>query len=365
MVGPFGRWVVPSYRSIEDFSWDFAPLPQGESRANVLATIAWSMSSKSKHPEASWKLLKWLTGEQSQTAQSRLGLAIPTLKSVAQSEAFLNASMAPANDQGFLDAIDVARVPPWPVDPAFQDQFQRTLDVAARTGGSVDTQVDQLTSWWANRQQSPLAPTRSFPRMPWGMVALVFAGILASFLVWQWVSLTKSRSPSALTRQEERGLVHGVALGARICAVHAGANCAFFVAFGGPLEGHRHAGDGGVCWAGELSRDSWGRPHLFWQSLKVTVYYAVLSVPLGQGFALLAAVILNAKLRGVEAFRAAWYLPSVLAGVGMAVLWTWVFRSDGGLMNAMIEPVLSPLGSSLQTGSNLMRPGLELRRSPS
>ena len=68
----------------------------------------------------------------------------------------------------------------------------------------MDTQVDQLTSWWANRQQSPLAPTRSFPRMPWEMVALVFAGILASLLVWQWVSLTKSRSPSALTRQEER-----------------------------------------------------------------------------------------------------------------------------------------------------------------
>ena len=152
MVGPFGRWVVPSYRSIEDFSWDFAPLPQGESRANVLATIAWSMSSKSKHPEASWKLLKWLTGEQSQSVQSGLGLAIPTLKSVAQSDAFLNGSLAPANDQGFLDAIDVARVPPWPVDPAFQDQFQRTLDVALRTG----------VTWTPKWSNSPLGgPTAS------------------------------------------------------------------------------------------------------------------------------------------------------------------------------------------------------------
>ena len=64
----------------------FCPVASEESRANVLATIAWSMSSKSKHPEASWKLLKWLTGEQSQP-QSALG--IPTLKSVAQSDAFL------------------------------------------------------------------------------------------------------------------------------------------------------------------------------------------------------------------------------------------------------------------------------------
>ena len=344
MVGPFGRWVVPSYRSIEDFSWDFAPLPQGKSRANVLATIAWSMSSNSKHPDASWKLLKWLTGEQSQSVQSGLGLAIPTLKSVAQSDAFLNGSLAPANDQGFLDAIDVARVPPWPVDPAFQDQFQRTLDVALRTGGDVDIQVEQFTSWWTNRQQSPLAPTRSFSRMPWGMVAIVFCGILTSFLVWQWFSLTKSRSPSALTRQEERAgwlMVLPWLLG-------------FVLFMLGPIvlslllsvarwKGIDTLGTAEFVGLGNY-REILGADPTFWQSLKVTVYYAVLSVPLGQGFALLAAVILNAKLRGVEAFRAAWYLPSVLAGVGMAVLWTWVFRSEGGLMNSIVGPVLQPFG---------------------
>ena len=344
MVGPFGRWVVPSYRSIKDFSWDFAPLPQGESRANVLATIAWSMSSKSKHPEASWKLLKWLTGEQSQSAQSRLGLAIPTLKAVAQSDAFLNGSLAPANDQGFLDAIDVAQVPPWPVDPAFQDQFQRALDVALRTGGDVETQVEQFTSWWTNRQQSPLAPTRSFPRMPWGMVAFVFCGILASFLVWQWVSLAKSRSPSALTRQEERAgwlMVLPWLLGFALFML--GPIVLSLLLSVARWKGIDTLGTAEFVGLGNY-REILGADPTFWQSLKVTVYYAVLSVPLGQGFALLAAVVLNAKLRGVEAFRAAWYLPSVLAGVGMAVLWTWVFRSEGGLMNSMVEPVLKPFG---------------------
>ena len=57
-------------------------------------------------------------------------------------------------------------------------------------------------------------------------------------------------------------------------------------------------------------------------------------------------MILNARIRGVEFFRAAWYLPSVLAGVGMAVLWTWVFRSEGGLANTLLAPLLSPLGLS-------------------
>ena len=97
-----------------------------------------------------------------------------------------------------------------------------------------------------------------------------------------------------------------------------------------------------ICWPGELSRDSWGRPNLLAKPQGNRLLRGVVG-SFGQG-ALLAAVILNAKLRGVEAFRAAWYLPSVLAGVGMAVLWTWVFRSEGGLMNSIIEPVPKPLG---------------------
>src|SRR5690606_10876178 len=43
-------------------------------------------------------------------------------------------------------------------------------------------------------------------------------------------------------------------------------------------------------------------------------------------------------------FRAAWYLPSVLAGVGVAVLWRWVFDGDCGLMNAALGPLLAPFG---------------------
>ncbi|MFN9905993.1 MAG: hypothetical protein ACK56F_07695, partial [bacterium] len=43
MAGPFGRWVVPEYRRIRDFDWDFAPLPRGRVSANVIATVSWSL----------------------------------------------------------------------------------------------------------------------------------------------------------------------------------------------------------------------------------------------------------------------------------------------------------------------------------
>ncbi|MEE2896716.1 MAG: extracellular solute-binding protein [Planctomycetota bacterium] len=344
MVGPFGRWVVPSYRSIEDFEWDFAPLPRGEARANVIATIAWSMSSRSDHPEEAWQLLKWLTGRESQEAQARLGLAIPTLRAVAESDAFVDPAVAPANDRAYLDAVDVARVPPWPIDPAFQDQFQRTLDVALRTGGDVDAQVDSFDAWWTGRQASPLAPTRSFPRMPWGSIGLVVLALVATVAVAKWIWLVRTRPESMLARREERAgwlMVLPWALG-------------FALFMLGPIvlslllslsrwKGIDTLGTAEYVGLGNY-REIIANDPSFLRSLQVTTYYAILSVPLGQVFALLAAVVLNAKLRGVEAFRAAWYLPSVLAGVGMAVLWTWVFRSDGGLMNSILSPLLSPFG---------------------
>jgi multiple sugar transport system permease protein len=70
--------------------------------------------------------------------------------------------------------------------------------------------------------------------------------------------------------------------------------------------------------------------------VRVTLYYVLVAVPLGQGLALAAAVLMHQKVRGIPFFRAAWYLPSVLAGVGVAVLWRWVFDSDAGLMNQLL-----------------------------
>ena len=346
MVGPFGRWVVPSYRSIDDFAWDFAPLPRGEAEANVIATIAWSMSSKTRHPEAAWKLMSWMTGPEIQAAQSRLGLAIPTLRSVAESDAFLDPTMPPANDRAYLDAVDVAAVPAWPVDPAFQDQFQRTLDVALRTGGEVDAQVDAFETWWRDRQASPLAPTRAFPRMPWNAILLAAALVVATLGVAKWIWLWRTRPESAIARREEWS---GWLMAAPWCL-------GFLLFMLVPivlsliLSLARWRGIDTLATAEYVGlgnyREILGTDPTFQRSLIVTAYYALLAVPTGQVFALLAAVILNARLRGVEAFRAAWYLPSVLAGVGMAVLWMWVFRTEGGLVNALLEPVLAPFGLS-------------------
>ncbi|NDE76353.1 MAG: sugar ABC transporter permease, partial [Proteobacteria bacterium] len=79
-------------------------------------------------------------------------------------------------------------------------------------------------------------------------------------------------------------------------------------------------------WVGLLNYDVMFRDRLFWKSLQVTTYYTVLSVPLSVGFATFLALILNEKLPGMAAWRTIYYLPSIVTGVPVALMWNWIFQ---------------------------------------
>lgn len=75
---------------------------------------------------------------------------------------------------------------------------------------------------------------------------------------------------------------------------------------------------------------------LFWQSLKVTALYAVFSVPLGLIFSLLLSLLLNQAVFGMRLFRTIFYLPAVVSGVSVMVLWMWIFNPQIGLLNMVL-----------------------------
>jgi multiple sugar transport system permease protein len=76
---------------------------------------------------------------------------------------------------------------------------------------------------------------------------------------------------------------------------------------------------------------------LFFKAMRVTLTYTVASVPLGILFSLILALLLNQKVRGISIFRALFYLPSVVAGVGVAVLWGWMFNPSFGVINYLLS----------------------------
>ena len=76
-----------------------------------------------------------------------------------------------------------------------------------------------------------------------------------------------------------------------------------------------------------------GKDDLFWQALRVTVMYSFTSVPLALVGGLAIAVLLNQGVRGLAVFRTVYYLPAVVSGVAVALMWLWLFNPDLGLVN--------------------------------
>lgn len=86
-------------------------------------------------------------------------------------------------------------------------------------------------------------------------------------------------------------------------------------------------------WVGLRNIQALFSDELVWQALKVTSLYAFISVPLHIAFGLILAMLLNTKIAGLRLYRTIYYLPSVLSGVAVALLWRWLLSPEFGLVN--------------------------------
>jgi multiple sugar transport system permease protein len=83
---------------------------------------------------------------------------------------------------------------------------------------------------------------------------------------------------------------------------------------------------------------------VFWISLKNTLVYAALSLPLGMIVSLSLALLLNTEVRGMPVFRTIFYLPSIVPTVAAAMLWLWIFNGQFGILNWALRPILGLFG---------------------
>lgn len=91
-----------------------------------------------------------------------------------------------------------------------------------------------------------------------------------------------------------------------------------------------------------------GEDKLLRQALKVTTIYTVFSVPLGLVISFGLALLINQQVRGIALFRTIFYLPSIMPVVAAAVLWSWIFNTEFGLLNTLLRYVGLPKVGWLQ-----------------
>jgi len=83
---------------------------------------------------------------------------------------------------------------------------------------------------------------------------------------------------------------------------------------------------------------------IFYQVLRNTLLFGVLSVPITLTASILLAVLLNQSVPGRPIFRTIIFLPSLVPAVAAAMLWLWVLNGKQGLLNVVLTPLLHPLG---------------------
>ena len=140
------RAATPSFREIKGFQWDVAPLPMGKQKASILHSDAYCIAAASKNKDLAWAFVEYAQGVEGQTIAAKLGRTVPSLKSVAESPAFLDPTQSPANSKMFLDIIPTMKlVPVLSTWPKIEGTANEELEQAFYKLKSVDDAIDMMT----------------------------------------------------------------------------------------------------------------------------------------------------------------------------------------------------------------------------
>ena len=71
----------------------------------------------------------------------------------------------------------------------------------------------------------------------------------------------------------------------------------------------------------------------FWKATWNTIYFCILTVPIGLFLSLLVAMLLNAKIKFKGGFRTIFFLPMVCAPAAVTMVWRWIFNGEYGILN--------------------------------
>lgn len=139
------RRSTPTFRTIQGFDWDVAALPQHKEQAGILHSDAYCMTKASENKDAAWSFMEFALGPEGAPIVAKSGRTVPSLKSVAESDAFLDPTAKPANSQVFLDTIPVIRqVPSISTWPEIEDAAESILEEGFYRGEGAPAIIGEL-----------------------------------------------------------------------------------------------------------------------------------------------------------------------------------------------------------------------------
>jgi multiple sugar transport system permease protein len=93
-------------------------------------------------------------------------------------------------------------------------------------------------------------------------------------------------------------------------------------------------------WIGITNYRTMFESDLFWQVFGNTFYYTILSVPLSLALSLGLALLVHERVKGITFFRTTYFLPVVSSTVAVAIVWSWLYHPEVGLINLCLKKIL-------------------------
>jgi ABC-type sugar transport system permease subunit/ABC-type glycerol-3-phosphate transport system substrate-binding protein len=221
-----------------------------------------------------------------------------------------------------------------------QNAFDRVWLIQATPAQAMkDLQVHMQKSW--DRELEKRRRAASSPPEPWLnavpflLVALVFLGLAlgTAWGEWRRLKATGARGP-ALRRRLKTGLMFASPwlIGLAVFVLYPiAASVVYSFCDYSVLTEPRWIGLGNFR---DLLSDE-----VFLQAFRNTLVYAALALPCGLTLAFGLALLLDSKVRGTGLYRTFFFLPSVTPLVASAMIWLWIFNSQYGILNYILNKV--------------------------
>lgn len=386
MLGPVNVSVLLDARDrYNEFAWDVAPLPKGPdgTRAALVSPTGLGVSSQSRNPDAAFTFVKWFSSQRGAAVLSRWPLFVPPRRSVALSEEyFLEPGAKPDSKWAMVHDVSYPYTDPrtgesqigYTVLPGAAsiragdvlgaisqgtselyyfgrftrdhfDRFQRAhqrppteeeaLDLhrAAFAEGvaQIGDHAEKAYRWARTYASTGRTATTYGAWQLW--LPLVGVLVVASGLfVWRMLRHPIRLGPLERSQQRWGYLLVSPWLVGFLCLTAGPMLFSIGLSFC-QWESLGSLRDAEFIGLENYKRALLGDDPLFYTSLRATLQYTVLAVPLTVIGGLTLALLMNSKVPGINLWRTFYFVPSILPVVAVVVLYFYLFNPNQGWVN--------------------------------
>ncbi|RYG37483.1 extracellular solute-binding protein [bacterium] len=335
-----GSWEIRDMRLKHKGEWDIAPFPRfARGKTGYLPGEGTGIGifASSKHPDEAWKWIKWLCGRPGLEDMAQKGESQPSIRELAKTPGlWLPARGEKVQPEHIAITDEIAlrvrnqKLPDWftGIDREITGSFYAVLAGERSAKDMLSELQRKMPGKLALARRRVDAPPYPF----WPAVAFgVF--LVAALIAWVYLperGIRRTRVEKAESQSAYRFLIPWfcgltLTLGPMIYSL------LLSFAESDIIQTPKWRGVGNYADLMNPAVDD-----TLFVSLRQTLIFASLSIPLGMATALGLALLLNQKIRGVPLFRALFYLPSLASGVALSLVWMRLFDRDRGIINALL-----------------------------